>query len=33
VGSELHRELSLEAAEAGLSLNQYVIRRLSVDST
>lgn len=29
VGEQLHRELVLEAAEAGLSLNQYVIRRLS----
>ena len=29
VGEELHRELALGAAEAGLSLNQYVIRRLS----
>ncbi|MBU3700649.1 MAG: toxin-antitoxin system HicB family antitoxin [Acidimicrobiia bacterium] len=33
MGSELHRESSLEAAEAGLSLDQYVIRRLSVDDT
>ena len=30
VGEELHRELALGAAEAGLSLNQYVIRRLSI---
>lgn len=29
VGERLHRELALEAAEAGLSLNQYVIHRLS----
>ena len=29
VGESLHRELVLEAADAGLSLNQYVIRRLS----
>jgi predicted HicB family RNase H-like nuclease len=32
VGPQLHRELSLEAAEAGLSLNQYVILRLSAGS-
>lgn len=28
VGTRLHRELALEAAEAGLSLNQYVVQRL-----
>lgn len=28
VGERLHRELALEAADAGLSLNQYVVRRL-----
>lgn len=28
VGTRLHRELALAAAEAGLSLNQYVVQRL-----
>lgn len=29
VGERLHRKLALEAAEERLSLNQYVVRRLS----
>ncbi|MDO5669669.1 MAG: toxin-antitoxin system HicB family antitoxin [Corynebacterium sp.] len=29
VGASLHRELALSAAEEGLSLNQYILRRLS----
>lgn len=29
VGERLHRKLALEAAEEHLSLNQYVVRRLS----
>ena len=29
VGASLHRELALRAAEERLSLNQYVVRRLS----
>ena len=29
VGAQLHRELTVGAAEAGLSLNQYLISRLS----
>lgn len=29
VGQALHQELSIQAAEDGLSLNQYVVRRLS----
>jgi predicted HicB family RNase H-like nuclease len=29
VGPSLHRQLSLEAAQEQLSLNQYVVRRLS----
>ena len=29
VGGELHRELAIAAAEAGLSLNQYVLFRLA----
>ncbi|MDO5513025.1 type II toxin-antitoxin system HicB family antitoxin [Corynebacterium sp.] len=29
VGSELHRTMSIAAAEDGLSLNQYILRRLS----
>ncbi|MEU6020941.1 toxin-antitoxin system HicB family antitoxin [Micromonospora sp. NBC_01739] len=28
VGESLHRELAIQAAEDGLSLNQYVLRRL-----
>ncbi|GIJ76072.1 Predicted nuclease of the RNAse H fold, HicB family [Micromonospora phaseoli] len=28
VGESLHRELSIQAAEDGLSLNQYILRRL-----
>ncbi|MEV1146553.1 toxin-antitoxin system HicB family antitoxin [Micromonospora sp. NPDC049799] len=28
VGESLHRELAIEAAEDGLSLNQYVLRKL-----
>ena len=28
VGEQLHRKLAIEAAEAHLSLNQYVVRRL-----
>jgi predicted HicB family RNase H-like nuclease len=29
VGELLHRELAVEAAEAHLSLNQYIVRRLA----
>ena len=29
LGSELHRKVALEAAEAGLSINSYVIRKVS----
>jgi predicted HicB family RNase H-like nuclease len=29
VGERLHRELTLQATEAGLSLNQYLVSRLS----
>jgi predicted HicB family RNase H-like nuclease len=29
VGEELHRRLAMEAAAENLSLNQYVVRRLS----
>ena len=29
VGEQLHRRLAIEAAEERLSLNQYVVRRLS----
>ena len=29
VGESLHRELAIRAAEDGLSLNQYVIRKLT----
>jgi predicted HicB family RNase H-like nuclease len=29
VGESLHRELSIHAAEDGLSLNQYILRRLT----
>lgn len=29
VGEQLHRRLAIEAAEEHLSLNQYVVRRLS----
>ncbi|MBM7076781.1 type II toxin-antitoxin system HicB family antitoxin [Micromonospora humida] len=29
VGESLHRELAIHAAEDGMSLNQYVVRRLS----
>jgi predicted HicB family RNase H-like nuclease len=29
VGPQLHRQLAASAAEEGLSLNQYVVRRLS----
>jgi len=29
IEERLHRELALEAADAGVSLNQYVVRRLS----
>lgn len=29
VGERLHRQLAMEAAEEHLSLNQYVVRRLS----
>ncbi|BCJ58933.1 type II toxin-antitoxin system HicB family antitoxin [Micromonospora endophytica] len=29
VGESLHRELAIHAAEEGMSLNQYVLRRLS----
>ena len=32
VGEGLHRRLAIEAAEQHLSLNQYVIRRLSESS-
>ena len=28
VGESLHRELAIQAAEDGLSLNQYVLRKL-----
>lgn len=28
VGESLHRELAMQAAEDGMSLNQYVLRRL-----
>ncbi len=28
VGESLHRELAIQAAEDGLSLNQYILRRL-----
>ncbi|WCN81988.1 type II toxin-antitoxin system HicB family antitoxin [Micromonospora sp. LH3U1] len=28
VGESLHRELAIEAAEDGMSLNQYVLRKL-----
>jgi Uncharacterized protein encoded in hypervariable junctions of pilus gene clusters len=30
VGESLHRELAIHAAEDGISLNQYVLRKLSV---
>ncbi|WFE62477.1 type II toxin-antitoxin system HicB family antitoxin [Micromonospora sp. WMMD714] len=29
VGESLHRELAIHAAEDGMSLNQYVVRKLS----
>ncbi|WP_229401184.1 type II toxin-antitoxin system HicB family antitoxin [Micromonospora okii] len=29
VGESLHRELAMQAAEDGMSLNQYVLRRLT----
>ncbi|MGN9774622.1 type II toxin-antitoxin system HicB family antitoxin [Micromonospora sp. H33] len=29
VGESLHRELAIHAAEEGISLNQYVLRKLS----
>jgi predicted HicB family RNase H-like nuclease len=29
VGESLHRELAIQAAEDGMSLNQYVLRKLS----
>ncbi|MEV4761141.1 type II toxin-antitoxin system HicB family antitoxin [Micromonospora chokoriensis] len=29
VGESLHRELAIHAAEGGMSLNQYVLRKLS----
>ncbi|MFI7426009.1 type II toxin-antitoxin system HicB family antitoxin [Micromonospora sp. NPDC049836] len=29
VGASLHRELAIQAAEDGMSLNQYVLRKLS----
>ena len=29
VGTDLHRRLAIEAAEQNLSLNQYLVRRLS----
>lgn len=29
VGESLHRELAIHAAEGGLSLNQYVVRKLT----
>lgn len=29
VGESLHRELAIHAAEEGMSLNQYVLRKLS----
>jgi predicted HicB family RNase H-like nuclease len=29
VGESLHRELAMQAAEDGISLNQYVLRKLS----
>ncbi len=29
VGENLHRELAIQAAEDGLSLNQYVVRKLT----
>ncbi|MFY1588350.1 type II toxin-antitoxin system HicB family antitoxin [Micromonospora sp. WMMD734] len=29
VGKSLHRELAIHAAEDGMSLNQYVVRKLS----
>lgn len=28
VGESLHRELAMQAAEDGMSLNQYVLRKL-----
>lgn len=32
VGQSLHRELAIHAAEDGMSLNQYVLRRLTAAS-
>ena len=32
VGESLHRELAIHAAEDGMSLNQYVLRRLTAAS-
>ncbi|EWM66338.1 MULTISPECIES: toxin-antitoxin system HicB family antitoxin [Micromonospora] len=29
VGESLHRELAIHAAEEGMSLNQYLLRKLS----
>lgn len=29
LGSDLHRKVALEAAEAGLSINSYVVRKVS----
>lgn len=31
VGESLHRELAINAAEDGMSLNQYVLRKLTAD--
>ncbi|MFV2017320.1 type II toxin-antitoxin system HicB family antitoxin [Micromonospora sp. LOL_023] len=31
VGESLHRELAMRAAEDGMSLNQYVLRKLTAD--
>ena len=30
LGPQLHRQLAVSAAEEGLSLNQYVVRRLTI---